>query len=192
MTVVATTFDLKTFVLSHLLWIVLVGASLVGFHAWQGEHDARILADVAVKNAQAQIVTLQQGIADRDKAAAIQVAPIVKIIHDVQTVPQAVAALPQVVNAPLPMPVVLQPNNSVLIPEPDVLPLFNQVADDKVCRIQLSVATQDLTDEKAIVTQQTSEITALKKKPSFFHRVESTLKTVGIGIGIGIIVGTKL
>jgi hypothetical protein len=180
------TLDIKHFILSHLIWVVLVSAAIIGFYAWRGEHDARIQAEATVKAAQGQIQTLQQGIADRDKQAAIQVAPIIKIIHDTVTVPQAVAALPQIVNAPLPAPVVIQPNNAVLIPEPDVLPLFNQVADDKVCRIQLDTTTKDLTDTKAIVVQQTTEIVALKKKPSFWHRVGGTLKTIAIGVGIGV------
>lgn len=187
-----TTFDLKTFVLSHLIWVVLLGASFVGFQAWKGEHDARILADATVKAAQYQIVTLQQQIVERDKAAAIQVAPIVKIIHDVQTVPQAVAALPQVLNTPLALPVEVHSDNSVTIPEPDILSLFAQVADDKVCRQLFTASQADLADEKAIATQQVTQITALKKKPSFWHRVGSVVKEVGIGIGIGVVIGTKL
>ena len=180
------TLDIKHFVLSHLIWVGIVAASLIGFYSWKGEHDARIQAEATIKVAQGQIATLNQSIADRDKVAAQQIAPIVKIIHDTVTVPQAVANLPQVVNAPLPAPVIIQPNNSVLIPEPDVLPLFNQVADDKVCRIQLDTATKDLTDTKAIVAEQSTEIVALKKKPSFWHRALTTVKTVGIGIGIGV------
>jgi hypothetical protein len=185
------TLDVKHFVLSHLIWVGIVAASLIGFYSWRAEHDARIQAEATIKIAQSQITTLQQSIADRDKQAAIQVAPIIKIIHDTVTVPQAIQNLPQVINQPLPVPVVAAPNNAVLIPEPDVLPLFNQVADDKVCRVELTTAQADLTDEKAIVAQKDTEIVALKKKPSFWHRALTTAKTVGIGIGIGFALGHR-
>ncbi len=186
------TIDIQKFILSHLIWIGIAIAAGIGFYSWKGEHDARLLAGQEQKLAEAQVKTLQQQIADRDKQTAAAVAPIIKIIHDVQTVPQAVAALPQVVNTPLPEPVVVQPNNSVLIPEPDVIPLFQQVADDKVCRPQLDTATKDLADTKGIVVQKDAEITALKKKPSFWKRVTGTAKAIGVGIGIGVMLGTKL
>lgn len=186
------TLDWKHWVLSHLIWVVLVGSSIVGFESWKAEHDARLQADATIKAAQAQIVTLQQGIADRDKAAAIAVAPVIKIIHDVQTPQQAVAALPKVLIQPLPKPIAPQSDNSVVIPAPDVVPLFDQVADDSVCRQLLTTNQADLQDTKAIVTQQANEITALKKKPAFWHRIKSGAIKVGIGIAIGLLVAPKL
>jgi hypothetical protein len=186
------TLDWKHWLLSHLVWVVGVAIAVVAFYSWRAEHDQRLIAEQAVKAAEVQVKTLQQSIADRDKAAAVQVAPIVKIIHDTVTVPQAIANLPAVVNQPLPVPVVPQPNNAVLIPEPDVLPLFNQVADDKVCRIQLDTTTKDLTDTKAIVVQKDDEIKALKKPKGFWRRVGGTMKAVGIGIGIGVALGHRI
>lgn len=180
------TIDWKHFVLSHAIWIALAGASIVGFNSWKAEHDSRLIAEQQIKISQTQVQTLQQQIADRDKQTVATVAPIVKIIHDTVTAPQAIAALPQVVNQPLPAPIVPQPDNSVIIPEPDVLPLFNQVADDKVCRVQIDALTKDYNDQKAIVEQKDVEIKALTKKPSFWHRVGSTLKKVGIGVAIGL------
>ena len=181
--------DLGHWLLTHAVYIGIGIAVFVGYREWRAEFTARIIAEQQMKINEAQVKSLQQAISDRDKAAAVQVAPIVKIIHDVQTPAQAVAALPQVVNTPLPQPVQIQPNNSVLIPEPDVLPIFNQVADDKVCRIQLDTATKDLTDTKNIVVQKDAEIVVLKKKPSFFKRVTGVAKAVGIGVGIGLLLG---
>lgn len=164
---------------------LIVCGGWFGVHEFLQEHDQRLAMQQAAKVAEAQVSDLQSQIAQRDKQAAQQAAPIVKIIHDVQTVPQAIAALPQVVNVPLPVPVVAQPNNSVLIPEPDVLPLFAQVADDKVCNINLATAKKDLVDTQQIVTDRNTEIVALKKKPSVWKRVTTTAKWIGIGIGIG-------
>lgn len=182
-------FDWKHFLLSHIAWVILVGVGLVGIHAYQQEHDARLLSDQAIKVAEVQVKSLQQSIADRDKQTQAQVAPIVKIIHDVSTPAQAVAALPKVID--LPVPVIAQPNNAVLIPAPDVVPIFAAVADDKVCRALLTTANQDLGDTKNIVVQKDVEITALKKPKSFWHRVGGTLKSVGVGIGIGIALAHK-
>jgi hypothetical protein len=181
---------------THLGYVALIGVlgtgTYLGVHSWIQEHDARIRAEEIAKAADTQVLSLQKSIADRDKVAAEQVAPVVKIIREVQTVPQAVAALPQVVNTPLAAPVKVQPDNSVLIPEPDVLPLFQQVADDKVCRIQLDTATKDLADTQGIVKQREAEIATLKKPRGFWKRVGSTLKTVAVGIGIGAVLGAKL
>jgi hypothetical protein len=188
----AVPLDWKHYALTHLIYIVAIGIGIIAFHSWSAEHTARMQAEATVKAAQVQVQTLQTQIAARDTQTQIAVAPIVKIIHDTVTVPQAIAALPQVVNQPLPVPVVQQPNGSVIIPEPDFLPLFTQVADDKVCRELLTTSQADLTDTKAIVVQKNVEITALQKKPAFWKRVTGTLKTVGIGIGIGVILGSRL
>jgi hypothetical protein len=184
--------DIRHFILSHLIWIVCIATLLLGFHSWQKEHDARLLANQEEKLAEAQVKTLQQGIVDRDKQTVTAVAPIVKIIHDVKTVPEVIGALPTVMTQPLPAPVIPAPNGGITIPEPDVLPLFQQVADDKVCRVQLDTATKDLADTKGIVTQRDNEIITLKKKPSFWARTKSTVKILGIGIGIGLALGSKL
>jgi hypothetical protein len=178
--------DWRHWVLTHIVWIVLATATVIGFNSWRSEHDARLIAQQTIKTSEAQVSLLQKQIADRDAQAVQQAAPIVKIIHDVQTVPQAVAALPQVVNQPLPEPVVRQPDNSVLIPQPDVIPLFQQVADDKICRIQVNALIGDVADQKAIVKQKDGEVAALKKPKSFWRRTGGVLKLVGIGIGIGV------
>lgn len=181
-----TTISLKAFLISHLLWAIVGLAVFVGFRSWRAEHDARLASDAAVKVSQVQVESLQAQIAARDKAAVATVAPVIKVIHDVQTTPQAIAALPAIVTAPLPTPVVPAPNNAILIPQPDVLPIFQQLGEAKVCAVQLSTAQKDLTDTKAIVSQRDEQIKTLSAKPKFWHRVESTAKKVGIGIGIGL------
>lgn len=180
------TFNLSTFILSHMLWIIAIGVGLIGYHSWLVEHDQRIAAQAAITSAESQVKTLEQEIQQRDQQTAQAVAPIVKIIHDTVTVPQAIAALPQVVNQPLPAPVLPAPNNAVIIPEPDIIPLFDQVADDKVCRQLLTTSQADFLTETSIVTQKNAEIVALKKKPKFWSRVKSTLKVLGIGAAIGV------
>lgn len=184
--------DIKHFLLSHLVWVVGLAVALVAYHSWIGEHDARMFAVQEQRAADAQVKTLQQQIIDRDKQATVQVAPIVKIIHDVQTVPQAIQALPTVTTQPLPLPVLPAPSGGITIPEPDVLPLFDQVADDKVCRSLLATANSDLSDTRGIVKERDNEIKVLRKPKSFWSRTKSTLKIIGIGVGIGVALGSKL
>jgi hypothetical protein len=182
------TLDIKHWILSHLIWVIGVSIAVVAFYSWKAEYSARLQAEAQIKVSEAQVRTLQQSIADRDKQTQQQVAPIVRIIHDVQTPAQAVAALPKVLD--LPTPVIPQANNAVLIPAPDIVPIFTAVADDKVCRALLGTSQQDLTDTRGIVKQKDDEITALKKPQGFWKRVGGTMKAVGVGIGIGIVLGT--
>lgn len=176
--------------LPYWLLILIVGVGgWIGVHSWVAEHDWAVKAQAAVEQANAQVKTLQQGIADRDAQAVKQQQVIVKVVHDTVTPQQAVQNLPQVVTAPLPAPVVSQPSGDMLIPAPDVLPIFQQLADDKICRSQLDTTTKDLTDTKAIVVARDAEIVVLKKPKGFWKRVGGTMKAVGVGIGIGLALG---
>jgi hypothetical protein len=176
--------DIKHFILSHLVWIVLAVSGVIGWHYWLQEHDARVAADNAIKVQEATVKSLQQQIVDRDAQAAKQQQVIVKVVHDTVTPAQAVQNLPQVVTAPLPAPVTATPMGDMLIPQPDVMPIFQQLADDKICRSQLDTCTQDLNDTKAIVAAKDTEIVALKKKPTFWHRIGHDLKVLAIGAGV--------
>lgn len=180
------TFDYKHFVLSHLIWIVAALVAFVGVHSYMQEHDAHLLAVQQEKVSEATIKSLQQGIAARDSASAQQVQTIVKVVHDTTTPQQAAAALPAVSVSPLPAPIQVSASNDWIIPQPDVLPIFQQLADDKICREELKTAQADLVDTKAIVGQKQDEINVLKKPQGFWKRVKGTAKSVGIGIGIGI------
>lgn len=205
------TFDVKHWLLTHALWIVALGVGFVGFNSWRSEHDARLAAQITISKDEQQvkslqdqigqnnsaIASLQQQMTQRDQNAAKQINQLTTLVSKVQTVPQAVAALPQV--SQLPVAPTVQSDNSVVLPSADVLPLFQQLSDGKECAVKLNTCQADLTDEKAIdakdqstITDQTKqlalkndEIQALKKKPSFWHRVGTTMKEVGIGVGIG-------
>jgi hypothetical protein len=182
------TLDIKHFILSHLIWVALAAGLFVGFRSWRAEHDARLAAEKSIAVSQQQVKSLQDQITQRDAASAKQVQIITKVVHDTTSPQQAAANLQSVVSTPLPAPVTVTQQQGWLVPAADVLPIFQQIADDNICREQLATTTKDLSDERAITTQLNGQIAILRKKPSFWHRVGSTMKKVGIGVGIGIAV----
>jgi hypothetical protein len=196
---------LKQYASTHIFYLILIGVALVAFHSWQQEHDARLLADqqiassdAAVKASAQQIGVLEKQITGNDAKSARDLASLEKTIAAVKTPQQAAADLPQVA-ANLPAPVTVQPDSSISFPKEDVLPLFQDLADGKVCAVKLAQCQADYATEQQIASQKDSqlteknkEITALKKPKGFWKRVTGTLKQVGIGIGIGAVLGAKL
>lgn len=191
---------LKQYASTHIFYLVVIGVSLVAFHSWRAEHDARLLAeqqtkssDAAVKASQSQIAVLQKQISSSDEKATAQVASLQKLVVSAKTPAQAVKELPQVApNLPV-APTVT--DDSVSFPKADVLPLFQDLAEGKTCSVKLAQCQADYASEQQIATQKDSqlaerdkEITALKKPQGFWHRVAGTLKQVGIGIGIGAVI----
>jgi len=186
-TVVKT--DVKTFVLSHLIWVVAISVALLMGHAWLGEHDARVRAEADIKASQATVVNLQQQIAANNAQAAKTVQVIVKTVSDVKTPAQAVAAIPTLTDTNLNARVA--PDNPSAI-EVDAILLIEVLGQCKVDRVNLDACSQNLKAETEIVTQKDAQIAILKRKPKFWSRVSSTLKKVGLGIGIGLVLSHGL
>jgi hypothetical protein len=168
----------------HFGWLIgvlildLVG--FVGVHAWVQEHDARVVAEAQAKVSETAIKTLQQEIADNDAKAQQQIVTLQMMIRQVKTPVQVVAALPQVLPQPLPVAPTVLPNQSIVLPAPDVLPLFQDLAQGKQDSVSLAACKSDLTAETAIAVQKQDEIVALKKKPKFWKSVTHDLKIIGI------------
>jgi hypothetical protein len=171
----------------HIFYLVIIVALIFGGRMWVQERDLRMAQETTVAVLQNHVQTLEAQINQRDEQAAKQQQVIVKVIHDVQTVPQAVAAVPQVVTTPLPVPVTSDASGDMIIPKDDVIQVFDQLADDKLCNSKLSTAAADLVDEKNINANLTQQIAVLKKKPKFIKRVLRDAKLIGIGAGLGAI-----
>lgn len=178
-------FDVKHFVLSHLIWIVGLLVALILGHSWLVEHDQRLLADQAVKTAEAQVKDLQAQIAANNAAAAQKVQVVTKIVHDVKTPEQAVQAVPQLTDVPLHTRVA--PDNPTQVAV-DALPLIDLLGQAKIDKINLDTCQANLATEIKIVDAKDVEIKALKKKPGFWGRVGGVAKAVGVGIGIGVLI----
>jgi len=177
---------LKTNAGSHLLGIALVAVGLLGFRAYLAEHDARLIADGEIANAQTVIAGLQAKQADVTKTAATAVKVLQKTAAQVKTPEQAVSLMPEVTTVPI---------NAVITPnEPgratvDALPLYTDLNQCRQDAVSLQ-ACQDVAElQKAVDAQKDVEISALKAKPSFWKRFGKSLKIVGCA-GAGAAVGS--
>lgn len=209
--------DIRHFVLSHIIWVVLVAAGVVGFHYWQQEHDAKLLSEQQEKVSEQtiaglqtqisrnnqQIETLQQSMKQVSDAAAKQVQVIVKQQEAVKTPEQAIASISEVANRDVDARTVAGEADraSVL-----AMPLYQNLSDCRIAQLNLSACTTNLATEttiaatnadsekkqEAIVAQKQLEIDALKVKPSFWSRLKADAKKIGIGIGVGIALGARL
>src|SRR5208282_2911819 len=154
--------DIKHWILSHLIWVVGVAVALYGFHTWSAEHDARLKAEATIKQDESQVAVLQQAItqnnqsiaalqaqmAQRDAQNATIIANLVKQKAAVQTPQAAATAITQTVSN-LPVPLVVEPDSSLLVPSLDVVPLYDTLEDGKIAAANLSTCTDDLADTKA-------------------------------------------
>ena len=166
--------ELKT----HGFYVVLALVCVFGFRSWLQEHEARLQADAAVKTAEATVKSLQERIAATDAAATKAVGVVQAQVKAVHTTAQAIAAIPDLSSVPLNPRLVPNLPTAVTV---EAIPLFRELAQCKVDKIQLDACGSDLANEKAIVTQKNNEIVALKEKPKFWKRVKAHLKDYGIG-----------
>jgi hypothetical protein len=180
---------LQTYAKTHIFYIVLIAVGLIGFRSWLQEHDARLKADDTVKQQEIVVADLKQRIASAQQQATQKVQVITKVVHDVTTTAQAVAAIPQLTNAPLNVREAVDNPAQVSV---DAIPLVSVIGQASIDKTNLETCQQvsGLKDQQ--LTAKDVEIAALKKKPSFWKRVTGTAKTVGIGIGIGLLLSTHL
>lgn len=167
---------------THVFYVALIAVGLFLGHVWLAEHDARQLADQQVKISEARVAGLQQQIDANRELANATITELKRRAAVVKTVPQAIAAMPDVSALPLNSRALPDSPNQVAV---DALPLYqtlNQCKQDTVelgaCKANAKLVSEQL-DEK------NGEIKTLKQKPSFWHRLKSTAKTIGIGAIIG-------
>lgn len=158
----------------HIGYLALIAvaslATWLVFTSWRAEHDARLVSEVKVSAAEAQVKSLQQQMQDRDAASAQQVALLRQQAAAVKTPMQAIAAIPQISNVAL--------NARVLADNPtqvgvDALPLFQELSACRQQSLALGTCQADLKDSQAVIAQKDVEVAALKKKPGFWKRVTS-------------------
>lgn len=181
---------------THIFYIALIAVVMIAGRVWMQEHDARVIAESQAKAAevnskqlQASIDDLKKSISDNDAKTAATISILQHALATVTTPQQAIAAIPSVSNIPLNTRVAVDNPSQVSV---DALPLYQELNECKQDAVKLNSCQNDLTTEKKIADDQTvqladkdTEIKALKKKRPFIKRMESYLKVVAVGVGIG-------
>lgn len=172
---------LKTYAKTHIFYIVLIAVGLIAFHSWLQEHDARLKADDTIKQQEVIVADLKQQIANAQQQAAQKVQVITKVVHDVTTPTQAVAAIPQLTNAPLDTRLAVDNAMQLSV---DALQLVQVLGQAKIDKTNLDTCQTigALKDQQSLAKDV--EIAALKKKPSVWKRVGGTAKTIGVTAGV--------
>lgn len=153
-----------------------------GFTAWRQEHDARLIAEVKVESAERTIDHLYTDIQTITAQRDSRLASLEKQRKTTTTPVAAIAAIPDLSTIPLSARPVPEDLTRVSV---DAMQLFTELNSCRQTEIKLDACTQTAAKTADIVAEKTAEVVALKKKPSIWKRFTSTLKAVGIGVGIG-------
>lgn len=185
----------------HLVALVAAAIAIALLaDAWRSaRHDSQQLAATLA----AQNNTIQQA-SDREKQRDTQLASSLAAIQTqkraVQTPHQAATQLASVL-PPLPLPVSvhdpdlsipLPPGESasttISVPQPDLVPLYDELQDCRASKIQADDLQNDLSDEKmrsaALLRERDSAIAAARGG-SFFVRLKRAAKWFAIGAVAG-------
>jgi hypothetical protein len=170
--------------------------------AWRSaRHDSQQLATtLAAQNATIQHSGEQEKQRDTQLAAALAAIQTEK--RSIRTPQQAAQELPEVLPQ-LPLPVSIHipdlspkplPNESaeaeasITIPQPDLIPLYNNLQDCRSSQVQTATLQKDLSDEKArsaaLLQERNAAITAAHGGP-ILQRLKRTAKWFAIGLASG-------
>jgi hypothetical protein len=136
----------------------------------------------------------------RDSQLAAALAAIQAQKHAVQTPQQATKQLPSVL-PPLPLPVSIRepdlsvplppgetPSTTISIPQPDLVPLYDELQDCRATAVQNDTLKKDLSDEKtksAALLHERDAANAAAHGGTFFLRLKRAAKWFAIGLATG-------
>src|ERR1017187_6350285 len=134
--------------IGYIIGIIMTAAVLwYGGHVLWQEHEARVTAEVTINAQQSAIEILQKQMAVNDANTAQTITTLQKSFSQVKTPAQVIKVLPSVLPAPLPAPPVVNPDNSVTFPAPDVMALFTDLSNCKIQAVALAGAQTDLASD---------------------------------------------
>jgi hypothetical protein len=168
----------------HLFWIIVGSVALFGFRSWMAEHDARLLADVQVKESQGTIDGLRQQIAAGKVETQKQVQVVVKEVQAAKTPAEQIAEINKLAQNPVHAEPVLEDPSKITV---DLAPMLAEESECRQEAIRLGACEQEIKYRDAIDVEQGKQVAALKKRPGFWHRVADTAKKVAIGVGVGVV-----
>lgn len=173
----------------HLFYLALVIVLGVMAHVWLSEHDERLLAEQTVKVSKQHEADLEAQLKALSSVTAAQVKAVQAKVATVKTVPQAIAAIPELSNLPLnARPIPSMPDDVAV----NAVALTQELGACRTDRIELGSCQQAIVLKDGIIAEEKTQIAALTAKPKFWHRVGSKLKNGSILISIGILVGKVL
>jgi hypothetical protein len=168
--------------------------------AWRtARHDSQQLtATLAAQNTVIQQATDREKQRDSELAAALSTIQAQK--RAVQTPQQAVKQLAAVL-PPLPLPVSIHdpdlsaplppgetPSTSISIPQPDLVPLYDDLQDCRASAAQNDALKQDLADEKtrsAALLHERDAANAVARGGTILLRLKRAAKWFAIGVATG-------
>jgi hypothetical protein len=168
--------------------------------AWRtARHDSQQLtATLAAQNTVIQQATDREKQRDSELAAALSTIQAQK--RAVQTPQQAVKQLAAVL-PPLPLPVSIRdpdlsaplppgetPSTSISIPQPDLVPLYDDLQDCRASAAQNDALKQDLADEKtrsAALLHERDAANAVARGGTILLRLKRAAKWFAIGVATG-------
>jgi hypothetical protein len=184
--------------LHSILFVTAALAVALLASAWRSARNdsQQLVATLATQNATIQQATDREK--QRDSQLAVVLAAIAAQKRSIHTPEQAAKHLSEVL-PPLPLPVTIQtrdlvpppasateesPTTSLSIPQPDLVPLYDDLQDCRASTAQNEALQQDLADEKsrssALIRERNSAVAA-SRGGSFLVRVKRAAKWFAIG-----------
>jgi len=144
----------------------LLALALLAVRSWLAAHDAEVQLKATLQ-AQNQIMAqADERQRQRDASLSTTLAAITQAKRRVNTPARAAAEIPQLL-PPLPEPLQLEippptpelpePPAEAIVPQVDLKPIYDYLQDCRACQASLTVARDDLTDERAKVAAVTSQ-----------------------------------
>jgi len=189
--------------LDIIIFVAALTAVALLADAWRSaRHDSQQLAATLA----AQNAVIQQA-GDRENQRDSQLATVLANIQTqkrtVQTPQQAAKQLPFVL-PPLPLPVSIHdpdlsaplppgdpPTTSISIPQPDLVPLYDDLQDCRASTLQNDALKKDLSDEKsrsASLLHERDAAIAVAHGGTFLVRLKRAAKWFAIGVATGVAV----
>lgn len=182
----------QRWLLIGLIVLVVVVAGIGGFSYVQ-EQKARAALEAELKSEQAQLDALNAAIATRDQAAQARVKAAQAEAARIQTPVQAIPAFPSVVQLPvaisMPLPTAQEPRPDAILPNADILPLFQKLETCKENDILLGTCQVDretLRQETALLTKERDQAVATVHGGTFWQRFTRNTKWVAVVAGVGL------
>src|SRR5258707_5955834 len=179
-----------------VVFVVAVPLCLAAFYA--GRADRRDRAQLAAELAATKqlLTTADARQRDRDTQLAQTLSALAAKKRSVATPAQIIRELPSQLS--LPSPIVLEsvpalpdsptPKPNAVIPSEDLKPLYDFTLDCKACQAKLSVAQNDLTDERqktAALAKERDDVVRIAKGGSAWRRVGRAAKWFLLGAAAG-------